>query len=205
MACKKYERSYELGKKNFQLLYNWGNGLLDLAELHPEEGHLEQACRKFEQALAVKPDDFKAKKNYGVALSRSSRLQTGVQAEKMFNEAQRQFRECSKLQPQDWETYFNWGNALYRHARLQEDKDTWKFSKLLEESEKRYLKALTVKPDHVDALYNWGKVLDLQWAVNEMPEKEHERLALATYSYAQVFKNVALKCKDSDFILLLFS
>jgi hypothetical protein len=65
---------------------------------------------------------------------------------------------------------------------------------LLSVASEKYLSALNLKLNDRDALYNWGKVLDCQAKLN-YKYPVHEFLFAVNY-YLEVFKTVAVKCKQ---------
>jgi tetratricopeptide (TPR) repeat protein len=123
----------------------WNNALrLD------NEGKHEEACDKYAEIVKLKPNDFWAYYNCGIALARLARLRDN---ETFFEEACSKYVKAIEIKADYYEAYNKWGVALARLARLR-DNET-----LFEEACSKYAKAIEIKADGYDAYSNWGIAL----------------------------------------------
>ena len=149
-----------------------GNELYNQAKLKTggEADRLfEEAGKKYESALKVKPDKHEALNNWGLALSDQAKLKTGAEAERLFEEAGKKYEAALKLKPDKHEALNNWGILLRDRAKLKTGAEA---ERLFEEAGKKYEAALKIKPDKHEALNNWGIVLSDQAKLKTGAEAE---------------------------------
>lgn len=88
-------------KKQFSLLYfSWGAALGSQSLLKREEEretYLKEACKKFEKAVKIKPDECINYMAWGVVLRKRAELKTGKEKEQLEREAEEKFAKTQEV------------------------------------------------------------------------------------------------------------
>jgi Flp pilus assembly protein TadD len=174
-----------------------------------DEGKLDEAIRRFQEALRLKPDDAEAHKSLGLALGRRGQIE----------EAMGQYQEALRLKPDDAEAHNNLGNALALKGQtdeaireLQEALRLNQQGSCLEseqaeahnnlgiafalkgqtaEAIRQFQAALRLKPNNIEAHYNLGRALDLAGQTDEAIRQFQATLRLKP-DYAEAHNNLGL-------------
>ena len=158
-ASEEYKAATELNPKYSEAYYNWGNALMELAEIksgnEAEELHKE-ACKKYDKAITYKQDYHKAYFSWGVALIELAMTKSGNEAEELYKEAFKKYELTAKYKQDYYYAYNNWGNALMELAMTKSGNEA---EKLYKEAFEKYKLATTYKKDLYQAYYNWGVAL----------------------------------------------
>jgi len=99
-------------------------------------GQLDTAVKRYEQALAIKPDYAEAHYNLGVTLKELGQLDTAI----------KHYKQALTINPDYAEAYNNLGVTLQELGQL-------------DAAVKRYEQALAIKPDYAEAHSNLGATL----------------------------------------------
>jgi tetratricopeptide (TPR) repeat protein len=139
-----------------------GLASMDAAEaegISPEAADklLLEAIRCDEEALTLHPRFADAHFNWGYALGARSKLKSGEEAKRLFEEARAHYATARQLNPDDYETPYNLGNLLGDRAELLEDDE--EAGTLLSEAVNEYRDALKLKPADIDVLTNLAATL----------------------------------------------
>ena len=147
------------------------------------------AGKKYEAALAIKPDKHEALKSWGAALAEQAEAKGDTEAEALFGAAFSKFAAALEMMPRDYEALYNWGNTLLAQAATKSGAaaDT-----LFASAGGKYAAALAIKPNDHEALNNWGNAL-LAQAATKSGEAAETLFALAGEKYA-----AALAIKPDD-------
>jgi len=140
----------------------WGNALLVQAQTSQGEEAdrlFEQAYKKFQAALKIKPDKHEAINNWGTALSTQAKTKQGDQADRLFEKAYEKYQAALKINPDTHEAFSNWGAALSRQAEKKQGEQA---DRLFEQAYDKYLAAMKINPDMHEAFCNWGYALTAQ-------------------------------------------
>ena len=158
-AIEEYKAATELKPEYSEAYYNWGNALIELAEIksgNEAEELYKEACKKYDKAITFKKDFQEAYYNWGVALMELAKTKSGREAEELYKEAIEKYKLATQVKQDFYEAYYNWGNAL---MKLAEKKSNSKAEELLNDACEKYDKAITYKQDYHKAYYNWGVAL----------------------------------------------
>lgn len=137
-----------------------GLDAMDRAEASPPEQAdrlLLEAIECDRKAVETRPDMAGAYFNWGYALGARSKLKSGNEAKKLFDEARAMYAKARELDPNDYEVYYNLGNLLGDRAEVVEDDD--EASAFLREALSEYEAALKLKPGDIDVLTNRAATL----------------------------------------------
>jgi tetratricopeptide (TPR) repeat protein len=124
---------------------NWGNALSELAkrkEGNEAERLFAEAIGKYEKALAITSDYYRAYYNWGTALSELAKRKEGDEAERLFAEAIAKYEKAVAIKPDYYDAYNNWGVALLYLVRRKEGDER---RTLLEKAKEKGLKAESIK------------------------------------------------------------
>jgi tetratricopeptide (TPR) repeat protein/NAD-dependent SIR2 family protein deacetylase len=150
----------EEARKYFSFfLFNWGAELEKKADQAAEEEAetlYNDAFKKYEEAIQIKPDLREAYNNWGVCLRNLAKTRTGAEADLLYQEAFQKFEEAILINPEEHEPYNNWAIGL---ANLAETKNDVEAEKLYAQAFEKYQEALVNKPDLVEVYNNWGVCL----------------------------------------------
>jgi tetratricopeptide (TPR) repeat protein len=105
-----------------------------------------------EEALKLRPHMAEAHFNWGYALGARSKLKSGDEARRLFEEARAEYAKARKLDPDDYETPYNLGNLLGDRAEIVEDDD--EAVALLRAAIDEYRTAEAIKGKDIDVLTN---------------------------------------------------
>jgi tetratricopeptide (TPR) repeat protein/SAM-dependent methyltransferase len=137
-----------------------------------QQGRLDEAIARYEQALAIKPDFVDVLSNLGVALKDRGRV----------DEAIARYEQAIALQPDFADALYNLANALRDRGRLGE-------------AIARYEQALAARPDYASALSNLGAVLHEQGRLDEAVARYGQALA-ARPDFADALSNLGNALRD---------
>ncbi len=151
----------------------WGDVLTELTdqteEIADKAQLLKKACKKYGDAIAMKPDMHEVLYNWGNALGELAKLHEGAEKEVLLRDACQKYASAVAIKPDTHDALYNWGAALGELAQLHEgaEKDA-----LLRDACGKFAGAIAIKPDTHEALNNWGNTLGELAQLNEGAEKE---------------------------------
>ena len=93
-------------------------------------------------ALAIKPDNYEALNNWGIALSDQAKTKEGEEADRLFAEAYANYEAALAIKPDKQDTIHNWGAALSDQARTKEGEEA---DRLFAEAYANYEAALAIE------------------------------------------------------------
>lgn len=137
-SCEKYKKAYEINSKDYILLFDWGNALLNLSKFNENliltkyyqstNEILLNACKRYELSHQLKIDFFPVLYNWIIALSKLTRLIflkfiiiiiirrmifiDEKEVQNFFQKAFLIYQIASELQ-EHHELYFNYANLLF--------------------------------------------------------------------------------------------
>jgi tetratricopeptide (TPR) repeat protein len=129
-------------------------------------GQLDAAIKRYEQALAIKPDYADAHYNLAIILKELGQLEAAV----------KRYEQALAIKPNFVEAHSNLGNTLQKLGQL-------------EAAVKRYEQALAIKPDYADAHYNLGNTLKELGQLEEAVKSYEQALAIKL-DYAEAHSNL---------------
>ena len=103
----------------YERLYNKGNALVVKAAAKSgaaKASLLDQADRKYAEALTLKPEQFRGISNWGVSLAALAQLKQGQEADALYARADEKFAAAAALSPDDFDIAYNWGVAMASQA-----------------------------------------------------------------------------------------
>ncbi|GAG48089.1 unnamed protein product, partial [marine sediment metagenome] len=124
---------------------------------------LQNACNRYEQAVAKQSRFPEALYNWGTALGDIGELVTAEDPEAArgyYEQAGEKYQQALEIKPDKHEALNNWGIALGDLAGLVAEEDAEAARQYYEQAGEKYQQALEIKPDKHEALYNWGIALD---------------------------------------------
>lgn len=136
-----------------------GNGLMLAAKA--ESGKVARqkyasAARRFEEALAAKPDMHEALNNWGVTLVGMSRHLPAEAALASLRKAVEKYSQALAVKADYCVALANWGTALFEMSKhLPADAG----KAVLREAGEKYAEALALEPGMPEAHYSWGLAL----------------------------------------------
>jgi len=137
-----------------------GLAAMDAAEgLEPGEADklLLEAIRCDQEALNLHPQFPDAHFNWGYALGERSKLKSGDEAKKLFEEARAHYETARELDPNDYEVFYNLGNLVGDRGEVVEDEA--EAIALLREAVGHYNAALKLKSKDAEVLTNLAATL----------------------------------------------
>jgi len=145
-AAKSFQQIAEdLKEEDIGVYYDWGLALAHLARRKKGdevERLLAEAITKFEKAVVIKPDFYKAYDGWGTAFLELARCKEDEVAERLFAEAITKYEKAVVIKPDFHEAYYGWGTALLDLAKRKEGDER---KRLLEEAREKCLKAESIK------------------------------------------------------------
>ena len=176
-TAKNYAEALKIKPDFSAALYNWGNALLDQAQqkidppaeppldeskkkenLEEAERLLDDAGKKFDEALHIDPALHEAWRNWGNTLWEKAGLRTGQAAEGLFDQAAEKYAAALQLKSND-EVLVNWGDMLLDRA---EGKSSQAAGPLLKEAGEKFVEALRIRPDLYEAWSGWANMFLMQ-------------------------------------------
>ena len=133
-----------------------GNAITSLARGANEVDSFDLAGKKYEAALAIKPDMHDALYNWGNTLSKQANTKTGEDADRLYALAGEKFEAALAIEPDKHEALNNWGAGLGSQAKTKTGEDADRLYALAGE---KFEAALVIKPDKHEALTNWGTAI----------------------------------------------
>ena len=116
----------------------------------------DEGNRKYQQALAIKPDSHEALYSWGTLLLAQAKCAGGEAAARLFGEAGEKYRQALAIKPDSHEALYSWGSLLLEQAKRASGEEA---ARLFGEAGEKYRQALAVKPDSHEALYGSGVLL----------------------------------------------
>ena len=141
------------------LYNNWGNYLGNLAKTktgEEAETLYQQAFDKYQQAIAIKPDQHESFNNWGAELGHLAKTKTGEEAEALYQQAFDKYQQAIAIKPGDYDVFNNWGTYLGDLAKTKTGEEA---EALYQQAFDKYQQAIAIKPDDHKAFYNWGTYL----------------------------------------------
>ena len=181
-AIEEYKAATELKPEYSEAYYNWGNALIELAEIksgNEAEELYKEACKKYDKAITFKKDFQEAYYNWGVALMKLAKTKSGREAEELYKEAIEKYKLTTTYKKDKQEAYNNWGVALVELAKTKSGREA---EELYKEAIEKYKLATQVKQDFYEAYYNWGNAL-MKLAEKKSNSKAEELLNDACEKY----------------------
>ena len=181
-AIEEYKAATELKPEYSEAYYNWGNALIELAEIksgNEAEELYKEACKKYDKAITFKKDFQEAYYNWGVALMELAKTKSGREAEELYKEAIEKYKLATTYKKDKQEAYNNWGVALVELAKTKSGREA---EELYKEAIEKYKLATQVKQDFYEAYYNWGNAL-MKLAEKKSNSKAEELLNDACEKY----------------------
>jgi hypothetical protein len=163
-------------------LNNWGNLLLDLAKMKTgqEADQLFTAAqKKYQAALAIKPDIPESYCQWGNVLLDWAKTKTGEEADQLFMAAQEKYQAALAIKPDMYGALNNWGNLLLDQGKTKTGQEA---DQLFTAAQEKYSAAFDIEPGTPDVLHNWGNLL-LDWGKTKTGEESGQRLAKARERY----------------------
>lgn len=139
--------------------YNWGTNLAKLAGGkvgRAADKLYRQAFEKYEQAIALNPDDAQAYNNWGTHLAKLAQTKAGKEADDLYRQAFGNYKRAVALKPDYQQVYNNWGNGL---AKLAETKAGAEADDLYRQAFEKYEQAIVLDPYDQGVYNNWGNGL----------------------------------------------
>jgi tetratricopeptide (TPR) repeat protein len=155
-ANKELDKIREEGKKQIREMIAKAETERKISELWnealrlPNESKYEETCEKYAEIIKLKPKDYWAYNNWGVALGELAILKSD---KKLFEQAFQKYEQAIKIKPDMHEAYNNWGAALAGLARIKENEELFK------DACGKFTKAIEINPDDHEAYNNWGTAL----------------------------------------------
>ena len=135
-------------------------------------GQFDAAIKRYEQALAIKPDYADVHNNLGNALLRFGKLDAA------FNSLEK----ALAIKPDYPDAYFNLGNTLQKLGKLDAAVNS-------------YEKAIAIKPDYVEAHYSLGLSLQELGQLDDAV-KSFQRVLQLKPEFASLHNNLAVILKE---------
>jgi tetratricopeptide (TPR) repeat protein len=129
-------------------------------------GQLDTAVKRYEQALAIKPDYAEAYNNLGITLKELGQLDAAV----------KRYEQALAIKPDYAEAHSNLGNMLQEFGQL-------------DAAVKCYEQALTIKPDYAEAYNNLGIALKELGQLDAAVKCYEQALAIKP-DYAEAHSNL---------------
>ena len=145
-----------------------------LGVIAQQTGHLDEAHRLIQMAIAANPDSFAYHENLGLLMMKLGRREEAVAA----------FRNAIRLNSSGGDSYYNIGIAMFEMGRAAE-------------SVEAYREALRFQPKHQFARLNLGIALSMAGRVDDAMAHYHEVLknepdnALIAVNLGNVYKDLA--------------
>jgi tetratricopeptide (TPR) repeat protein len=187
-------------------LNNWGIALSGRAKTKAGEDAdrlLDEAGRKYAEALRLKPDDHEVLNNWGAALTDQAKAKAGDDADRLFEEAGRKFTEALRLRPGFPEALSNWGAALINQGTMKRGEEA---ERLLRQARQKLQEAEQIRAG--SGAYNLACVEAIQGNTREAVrwlqvfKSAGERLSRATIAADKNFDRVR---NEPEFVSLLES
>jgi tetratricopeptide (TPR) repeat protein len=135
-------------------------------------GQLDAAVKRYEQALAIKPDYAEAHYNLGNTLKELGQLEA----------ASNSYERALTIKPDYAEAHYNLGNTFQKLGQL-------------DAGVKSYEKALAIKPDYAEAHNNLGLTLH-ELGQLEVAVKCYEQALAIKPDYTEVYINLGVTLKE---------
>jgi len=135
-------------------------------------GQFETAIKRYEQALAIKPDYADVHNNLGNALLRFGKLDAAVNS----------LEKALAIKPDYPDAYFNLGNTFQKLGQLDAAVNS-------------YEKAIAIKPDYVEAHYSLGLSLQELGQLDDAV-KSFQRVLQLKPEFATMHNNLAVILKE---------
>lgn len=143
----------------YETLYNKANSLVVKAAAtvgSEKSALLDEAGKKYEEALAVKPEQFRAMNNWAVALATLARLKSAPDADLLYAKADEKFAAAAALSTEDFDIDYNWGIALAGQAAAKSGPGA---DALFTKAVDKFKSADDIRSDNPDLLNAWAAAL----------------------------------------------
>ncbi len=168
-----------------------------------QQGRYEDACREYEQCVALDPGIAGAWNNWGIALRRLGKLKEAIE----------KYEKALNLDHNYALPYHNWGNALYDLQKYAAAFDKYQQAvakkpdyaeayhgsgnalhalKRYEEAIEQYQQAVSNKPDYAEAYNAWGNTLSALKRYDEAIKKYQQAISKKADYYAEAHLNWGL-------------
>jgi len=136
------------------ITFEAGNALTHIALNSPKEKAIElfhAANQKYQEALKIKPDNYRALYNYAFSMSKLAEYHDGKIAKKYWDEASEKYHQCLILQPNDWRALFKWGTSLMKRATTETGR---RALSTYSAASAKLMKAVKYAPTQFSVVYN---------------------------------------------------
>ena len=175
------KQSEEQARRDQRITELWSEAL----RLVKEAEHATAAA-KWEEIVALDPDNYWAYNNWGTTLGDWANQSQGKDAEDLFRRACEKYDKAIAIKPDKHEAYNNWGTTLGDWARQSQGKDA---EDLFRQACEKFEKAIAIKPDKHEAYNNWGNTL-ADWAGQSQGKAAEDLFRRACEKYE---KAIAIK------------
>ncbi|MGI8991164.1 MAG: KGGVGR-motif variant AAA ATPase [Bryobacteraceae bacterium] len=168
-------------------LNNWGIALHEEAKSKPAveaDRLLQEAARKYAEAVRLKPGYHEALFNWGNVLMDQAKAKAGKEGDPLFETAARMYAEVVRLKPDNPEVYSNWGVMLSDQAKTKTGDEA---ARLFVEGYYKFEEAIQLNPGNHLVLSNWGAALSEQ-AKTKVGEEADRLFVEATRKYAEAVR-----------------
>jgi branched-subunit amino acid ABC-type transport system permease component len=153
----------------YEQLYNKGNALVVKAAAKTGADKaplLDQADRKYAEALSVKPEQFRGISNWGVSLAAMAQLKSGPEADALYAKADEKFSAAEALSPDDFDIAYNWGITMASQAAAKNGAEA---EALFTKADEKFKSADASRSDSPEVLNAWAATLFSQAKQNSGP------------------------------------
>ena len=153
---KKLSKVQNENERQLLLLKREANNHFYIGLKHHSAGEYLDASKEYKAATELKLEFPEAYYTWGIALSLLAQTKSGIEAEKLYNEAFEKYHQATQINPDNYEAYNKWGIAL---SLLAQTKSGIEAEKLYNESFEKYHQATQINPENYEAYNIWGLAL----------------------------------------------
>lgn len=118
---------------------------------------LQQACLKYKEALAIRPNDTRALYNWGLSLSLLAKISDKLEhSNEYYSLAASKYKEALVINPKDRRALFMWANMISEQAKKKQNENLVLLMQKACQLYNRSLELLLPGEDDFDCLYNCG-------------------------------------------------
>lgn len=204
-AAQRYQESLIRQPTDYRSLSNWGLSLFLQAQFKSKQGNrskteqstinnlLQEAEKKFQEALSIEPRDYQTRIKLANCLSQRSLLLENSNSFEVsiqfLKQACYEYQQAYQLNPNNFEIAYGWGNTLLELAQQSQNSED------LFEACKKYKEAHHLNPQSFQVLLNWGVTLT---KLARSTQSNNEIDILFSEAYAKYNMAVTLKSNDHE-------